>query len=91
MKKGTLGTTGIPVPRAFLGCGTSGGIGGARHLVGRGLDPVEPGGVDSPTHCPGPSAEPGPSRVHLGFGAVRYRATSTDVADRPEAVLFREP
>jgi Aldo/keto reductase family len=33
-----LGTTGITVPRAFLGCGTFGGIGGARHLVGRGLD-----------------------------------------------------
>ena len=34
----TLGTTGINVPRAILGCGTFGGIGGARHLVGRGLD-----------------------------------------------------
>src|SRR5208282_6392405 len=34
----TLGTTGIPVPRVLLGCGTFGGIGGARHLVGRGLD-----------------------------------------------------
>jgi aryl-alcohol dehydrogenase-like predicted oxidoreductase len=38
MESGTLGTTGIAVPRAFLGCGTFGGIGGARHLVGRGLD-----------------------------------------------------
>jgi len=38
MKNGTLGTTGIAVPRAFLGCGTFGGIGGSRHLVGRGLD-----------------------------------------------------
>ena len=38
MKSRTLGTTGIEVPRAFLGCGTFGGIGGARHLVGRGLD-----------------------------------------------------
>jgi hypothetical protein len=38
MINGTLGTTGITVPRAFLGCGTFGGIGGARHLVGRGLD-----------------------------------------------------
>lgn len=34
----TLGTIGIQVPRALLGCGTFGGIGGARHLVGRGLD-----------------------------------------------------
>ena len=34
----TLGTTGIQVPRVLLGCGTFGGIGGARHLVGRGLD-----------------------------------------------------
>jgi len=34
----TLGTTGVNVPRAILGCGTFGGIGGARHLVGRGLD-----------------------------------------------------
>jgi aryl-alcohol dehydrogenase-like predicted oxidoreductase len=34
----TLGTTGINVPRAILGCGTFGGIGSARHLVGRGLD-----------------------------------------------------
>ena len=34
----TLGTTGVSVPRAFLGCGTFGGIGGARHLIGRGLD-----------------------------------------------------
>ena len=33
-----LGSTGVMVPRAFLGCGTFGGIGGARHLVGRGLD-----------------------------------------------------
>jgi aryl-alcohol dehydrogenase-like predicted oxidoreductase len=38
LKSGTLGTTGIAVPPAFLGCGTFGGIGGARHLVGRGLD-----------------------------------------------------
>jgi len=38
MTSGTLGTTGIPVPRAFLGCGTFGGIGGVRDLVGRGLD-----------------------------------------------------
>src|SRR5512143_3470474 len=38
MKNGRLGTSGIAVPRAFLGCGTFGGIGGARHLVGRGLD-----------------------------------------------------
>ena len=34
----TLGTTGIRVPRAFLGCGNFGGIGGARLLIGRGLD-----------------------------------------------------
>src|ERR1700686_4812926 len=34
----TLGTPGINVPRAILGCGTSGGLGGARRLVGRGLD-----------------------------------------------------
>ena len=34
----TLGTTGITVPRAFLGCGTFGGIGGVRDLIGRGLD-----------------------------------------------------
>src|SRR5438093_1147368 len=33
----TLGTTGVSVPRAFLGCGIFGGIGGARHLIGRGL------------------------------------------------------
>jgi aryl-alcohol dehydrogenase-like predicted oxidoreductase len=33
-----LGTTGVMVPRAFLGCGNFGGIGGARHLIGRGLD-----------------------------------------------------
>lgn len=33
-----LGTTGVAIPRALLGCGTFGGIGGARHLVGRGLD-----------------------------------------------------
>jgi len=38
MTSKTLGTTGIAIPRAFLGCGTFGGIGGARHLVGRGLD-----------------------------------------------------
>ena len=38
MTSRTLGTTGIAIPRAFLGCGTFGGIGGARHLVGRGLD-----------------------------------------------------
>ena len=38
MRSGTLGTTGITVPRAFLGCGTFGGIGGVRDLVGRGLD-----------------------------------------------------
>ena len=38
MKSRKLGTTGITVPRAFLGCGTFGGIGGARHLVGRGLN-----------------------------------------------------
>jgi len=38
MTSKTLGTTGIAVPRAFLGCGTFGGIGGVRHLVGRGLD-----------------------------------------------------
>jgi len=38
MKSGTLGTTGIAVPRAFLGCGTFGGIGGVRELIGRGLD-----------------------------------------------------
>ncbi len=34
----TLVATGITVPRAFLGCGTFGGIGGVRDLVGRGLD-----------------------------------------------------
>ena len=38
MKRTTLGTTGVTVTRAFLGCGTFGGIGGARHLIGRGLD-----------------------------------------------------
>ena len=38
MTSKTLGTTGVAIPRAFLGCGTFGGIGGARHLVGRGLD-----------------------------------------------------
>ncbi len=38
MTSKTLGTTGIVIPRAILGCGTFGGIGGARHLVGRGLD-----------------------------------------------------
>ena len=38
MTSKTLGTTGIAIPRAFLGCGTFGGIGGARHLIGRGLD-----------------------------------------------------
>jgi len=38
MTRKTLGTTGIAIPRAVLGCGTFGGIGGARHLVGRGLD-----------------------------------------------------
>ena len=34
----TLGTTGVSVPHVFLGCGNFGGIGGARHLIGRGLD-----------------------------------------------------
>lgn len=34
----TLGTTGMIVPRVILGCGTFGGIGGARDLIGRGLD-----------------------------------------------------
>lgn len=38
MTSKTLGSTGIAIPPAFLGCGTFGGIGGARHLVGRGLD-----------------------------------------------------
>lgn len=38
MTSKTLGTTGVAIPRAFLGCGTFGGIGGVRHLVGRGLD-----------------------------------------------------
>jgi len=38
MRNRNLGTTGIKVPRAFLGCGTFGGIGGARHLIGHGLD-----------------------------------------------------
>lgn len=38
MTSRTLGTTGIAIPRAFLGCGTFGGIGGVRHLIGRGLD-----------------------------------------------------
>ena len=38
MTSTTLGTTGIAIPRAFLGCGTFGGIGGVQHLVGRGLD-----------------------------------------------------
>jgi aryl-alcohol dehydrogenase-like predicted oxidoreductase len=37
MTSRTLGTTGIRVPQVFLGCGTFGGIGGARHLVGCGL------------------------------------------------------
>lgn len=38
MTSRTLGTTGIEIPRVILGCGTFGGIGGARHLVGHGLD-----------------------------------------------------
>jgi len=38
MKQRLLGTTGIEIPRLLLGCGTFGGIGGARDLIGRGLD-----------------------------------------------------
>ena len=38
MTSKTLGTTGIAIPRAFLGCGTFGGIGGAKDLIGRGLE-----------------------------------------------------
>lgn len=37
MSTNILGSTGIAVPSAFLGCGTFGGIGGATALVGRGL------------------------------------------------------
>ncbi|MEO8740870.1 MAG: aldo/keto reductase [Casimicrobiaceae bacterium] len=33
-----LGSTGIEIPRVILGCGTFGGIGGAKNLVGHGLD-----------------------------------------------------
>jgi len=33
-----LGTTGIAIQKAILGCGTFGGIGGSRELIGRGLD-----------------------------------------------------
>lgn len=33
-----LGTTGRTIPPVVLGCGTFGGIGGARELIGRGLD-----------------------------------------------------
>ncbi len=38
MRARTLGTTGISISRVILGCGTFGGIGGARDLIGRGLD-----------------------------------------------------
>jgi aryl-alcohol dehydrogenase-like predicted oxidoreductase len=33
-----LGSTGIEISRIILGCGTFGGIGGAKALIGRGLD-----------------------------------------------------
>ena len=33
-----LGATGIHIPCVVLGCGTFGGIGGAKNLVGHGLD-----------------------------------------------------
>src|SRR5215475_9766010 len=38
MKTRMLGRTGIAVSRVALGCGTFGGIGSPRHLIGRGLD-----------------------------------------------------
>jgi len=33
-----LGTTGISISKAILGCGTFGGIGGSKELIGKGLD-----------------------------------------------------
>ena len=38
MKTRILGTTGTAVPCVILGCGTFGGIGGAKSLIGHGLD-----------------------------------------------------
>ncbi|HVJ52195.1 MAG TPA: aldo/keto reductase [Aliidongia sp.] len=38
MNRRILGTTGVEISRIILGCGTFGGIGGAKALVGRGLD-----------------------------------------------------
>lgn len=38
METRTLGTTGIEIPQVILGCGSFGGIGGAKALIGRGLD-----------------------------------------------------
>ncbi len=33
-----LGSTGVEIPSVILGCGTFGGIGGAKNLIGHGLD-----------------------------------------------------
>jgi aryl-alcohol dehydrogenase-like predicted oxidoreductase len=38
MHNGMLGTTGVEISRIILGCGTFGGIGGAKALIGHGLD-----------------------------------------------------
>ena len=38
MNRHTLGTTGIEISPIILGCGTFGGIGGAKALIGRGLN-----------------------------------------------------
>jgi aryl-alcohol dehydrogenase-like predicted oxidoreductase len=38
MKTRTLGRTGVAISRVVLGCGTFGGIGSPRQLIGRGLD-----------------------------------------------------
>jgi 1-deoxyxylulose-5-phosphate synthase len=38
MNHRVLGTTGVEISRIILGCGTFGGIGGAKALIGRGLD-----------------------------------------------------
>ena len=38
MNRHSLGTTGIEISPIILGCGTFGGIGGAKALIGRGLN-----------------------------------------------------
>src|SRR5579871_5482526 len=38
MQRRALGETGALISEVILGCGTFGGLGGARHTIGRGLD-----------------------------------------------------